>query len=100
MSLETELLNSVKDSLPFQNLKQEQQIVLNKVLPMLLEGLPKLLKTIEQNQHEIDGNIPGSRPRNEIVPIDAVQWMGEYLFRNNPNYANSFSTEGKKSSVR
>jgi hypothetical protein len=85
-TMEVELFDNVLTSSAFQNLSAPQRKVMSCLLPVLFDALPELLRCVEKNEHQLNGNLPCDRPVSEIDNIEPIRFVAEYLFRHNPKH--------------
>jgi len=77
-SFETESFRLLLKSLSESKVdKEKRQYIADNLLPVLFMALPKLLQAVDKNRD-----------------INAIEWLGQYLFRHNPRYKPSLIANG------
>lgn len=66
----------------------KKKYIAEKILPVLFDALPKLLRAVEKNNNELNGVKTHWRfDKEKVSPIKPNQWLAQYLLRHNPNHA-------------
>ncbi|XP_077021511.1 EF-hand calcium-binding domain-containing protein 5 isoform X2 [Tamandua tetradactyla] len=102
-NLKKELEKKVEKKLPKDNLAKEwfnienttlntRSYLLDKLLPTLIPGMEKMLMQVEKKKLFEVADIP--------TKFDPINYLGEYLMRNNPNYVEDPETSGYQRVMR
>ena len=94
-NFEVEALAKLLESLESKNIDTEKrQYIAEFLLPVLFKALPELLRAVEKNHMELDGEKHHWRYDKKLVqPIKPNQWLAQYLYRHNPKYRDTKISE-------
>lgn len=80
------LYDQVLQNMEAADMTEQQKKVLKQVIPVLLEGLPELLRKLEQQRYQKSGELHCNKPIDELQDIEPLRFLGQFLFRHNPNF--------------
>jgi hypothetical protein len=83
-----DLFEQVLQKMEAVEVTQQQKNVLQQVIPVLFEGLPELLRAVRRQNMQKSGQLQCTKPIDEIDDIEPLRFLGQFLFRHNPNFDN------------